>query len=142
MRTDIIHRNLEQHFHEVGSAACRVDQKHYADLPVTPTKRMGIYGPLDYPQPGVERKDTDPPVMMVWCPEYIDILTGDLSDVELEKFLEILCYVGDMMIALMDEIVNVDDRFRAIEDRFIEKWPESLSLMSRMELKAIDLEMA
>ncbi len=142
MRTEHIHKTLEEHYHDINSAACRVDMDHYKRLPSTPTKRMGIYGPMDYPMPGVERSDTDPCVMMVWCPEYIDILTGDLSDEDLDEFLMTICYVGDRMISRMDEIEDVDERFKTIEDQFVDQWPGSLDLLSAMELKAIDLEIA
>lgn len=142
MRTEQIHKLLEEHFHSVGSAACRVDQDRYRRLPTTPTKRMGIYGPIDYPRPGEIRKEGDPPTMMVWCPEYIDAITAELSDEDFDEFLGILCYVGDMMIALMDEVEDFDERFRQIENRFIEEWPDSMILMSNMEFRALDLEMA
>lgn len=142
MRTEQIHELLEEHFHSVGSAACRLGLARYSQLPATPTKRLGIYGPISFPAPGVERKETDPPVMMVWCPEYLDRLTGDMDDDHLDEFLGIICYVGDMMIALMDEVADDKERFRRIEDRFIDEWPKSMMLMNSVEFLALDLECA
>lgn len=139
MRKDIIHDILEHHYHGIGSAASSTTIEVYRKLPASPTKHIGIYGPIPYPAEGVEPKPSDPPILMGWSPEYLDKITGELSDELLDHYLRCLCYFGDMMIALEYDIPDQDERYRSIEIRFVEEWPESLEVMNMVELKALDL---
>lgn len=141
MRSDVIDQLLCERCHEIGLVISRVTPAEYAGLPPRPEKRLGLYGPLPYPEPDTERQPDDPPYKMVWSADYIDRLTDDLTDEQMHEYLEVVIYVSDLMVALGREIPEPVDRFRHIEDRIVENYPGSTALLNHVELRALDREL-
>ena len=138
MRSELIDEVLREHYLDIGVAVSAASAEEYAALPHRPEKRLGIYGPLPYPGPDRAAGPGDPPYLMAWSSDYLARVTDGLTAEEADHFLEIITYIGDMMIALGREVPEEVERFRTIEDRFIDEWPESLDLLNRVELRALD----
>lgn len=139
MRSDLINELLREHFSvEVGVMVSVASAADYAALPHRPEKRLGIYGPLPYPEPPAEHQPDQPPYMMVWSPEYLDALTDNLDDEDFDHYIGLAIYVADMMIALGREVPEADERFRQIEDTVVEKYPGTAELLNQVELRALD----
>lgn len=138
MRSHLIDEMIREDFAHVGVICSTTTIERYAALPHRPEKRLGIYGPLPYPEPPAVREPDQPPYRMVFSPEYLDNLTEELDDDEFDTTLNTVLYMAHMMIALGRELPDEVERFRSIEDEIVKTYPGSLHLLNQIELRELD----
>lgn len=153
MSTDYdITKHLRDHFlNDIGVAVSVVTAENWAALPTSRVKRIGLYGPLPYPDPSGQVEPPAgpvPPLIVFFSPEYIAVITApehfDTNDGSpvVGPFCDVLCYLGDMMIALNEEFPDEAERFTQVEEMFFEECPTYVALLNAVELVALDLELA
>lgn len=140
MREHKIREALTEHLHDVGVAVSVASLEEWdAIAPMaSPTWRLGFSGPHPFPEPGTPAQPDDPPYVVAIGPDFVDALTDDLDDEDLDCYLDTVTYVADLMIALGREIPDQRERFREIEDRLLDQAPGSLELLDLIELRALD----
>ena len=144
MRAQRISEVLTRNLQEIGVVVSAASLEEWEAYPhrASPTWRLGVVGPLPYPEPGAPAMPDDPPYLMAIAPAYIEALTDDFDEEKLGDLLDAVLYVADMMIAWGRTIPDERERFTAIEEELLELWPGSLELMSDIEFRSLDAESA
>jgi hypothetical protein len=136
-RIDQITSRLREHFlDETGCAVSVARLDEWMELEPSPTKRLGIYEPVPFDQPGA------PPVALWLCPEHIDRHTAELSALLLDEYLSAIMWIGDMMIAGYTDLPDPWERWRHLEEELVDRFPHTTVLLGRIEMRALDAELA
>ena len=122
-RADHIKNCLDRHFLDEINVAVATPEPTWWWNNVAIFGRLGPLGfgpPVSNPE---HKPGGDTPMIVAYCPEIIDEQTQDLTDEELDAYLELIHFILDLHLVTWDE-PDQDVRHDGIEAMLAEHYPD------------------
>lgn len=118
---------------DMGLAAATPEPVQWRDMDDV----VGPYGPFGMAWP-IPHDDDDHPILIGFCPEIIDEQTDDLSDEELQEYLDALTFIMSKCVAIFYSEPDRLKRVHIAENEMYDEAPEAMQLVNRVQLRAVN----